>query len=265
MAADKIVGGLKSLAKRGVNQVLRSAGMQVTRLEADQIRQRAVRLDLGEGDVEGTDVDARRVLNLLNYTKTSGSAYSGDEFEPGYHSITIGQMRYVGQRDPAQRLASVPFDFAGKTVLDIGCNQGGMLFELPRSIKHGVGIDYDSRMINVANRIRSQKKLDNVDFYVFDLEREDLAYINDFLSTPRVDIAFLLSICMWIRNWREVVGFVSQLSDNLLFESNGSPQQRQDQEDQLSTCFADVQLLKQSSEDDPKQQNRKLYLCSGPR
>ena len=57
-------------------------------------------------------------------------------------------------------------------MLDIGCNQGGMLYELSNRIKYGVGIDYDSRMINVANKIKSHNKLNHLDYYVFDLEKE---------------------------------------------------------------------------------------------
>lgn len=250
------------LAKRAVNGILRPLDLRLERVEAKRPRTQVHRLDLAPVQMDGMDADTRRVLNLLNYTKSSGSPYSADGFQAGYHSTTVGGRRFIGQRSPSERLSGVPFDFKGKTVLDIGCNQGGMLFELSEKIEAGVGIDFDSRMINAANRLRAHNGNSNIDFYVFDLEREDLGYIEDFLASSRVDIVFLLSICMWIKNWREVVDFASSISDHILFESNGSLAQLEEQEDHLVACFRDVRRLAEFSNDDPNQKQRKLYLCS---
>jgi SAM-dependent methyltransferase len=76
-----------------------------------------------------------------------------------------------------------------KTALDLGCNQGGMLLEIAEIIKVGIGIDYDSRVINATNRISSFRRYTNLRFYVFDLEGEIPGMIDNFLPES-VDIVF---------------------------------------------------------------------------
>ena len=159
------------------------------------------RLDTTKDD-ENFDSSIKRVMNLLSYTKKSGVSYSGGKFNTGYHSFNIKGYEFAGQRNPKLRFENLPFSLKGLSVLDIGCNQGGMLHAFSDEIKHGVGIDYDSRMINVANKIKSYTEANNLDFYVFNLENENLDYIRDFLKEEKVDLAFLLSICMWIENWK---------------------------------------------------------------
>ena len=144
------------------------------------------------------------------------------------------------------RLEDIPFSFDNLSVLDIGCNQGGMLYELSNRIKFGVGVDYDSRMINVANKMKSHCKLNNLDYFVFDLEKENLDYLSDFLPEDKVDVVFLLSICMWIENWREVVAKIPTISRKLIFESNGKPEQQQEQIDELKSIIKPSSLSEKS-------------------
>ncbi len=203
----------------------------------------------------------RQIHNLLNYTKTSGSYYSALQYPAGYHSIDIDGHRLQGKRDPASRLERIPLDFSGKTLLDIGCNQGGMLFELDHTIKSGVGIDYDPRMINAANRIKALRGANNLQFYVFDLEKEPLALIEDLIPAPKVDVVFLLAVCMWLKNWRSVISCAASISDMMVFESNGTESQQAAQIAYLNELYRDVTLLAEHSDDDPKQKKRKLFWC----
>lgn len=213
----------------------------------------------------GDDGDPLRQLqNVLNYTKTSGSSYAARQYPAGYHSIEIDGHRLKGQRDPARRLELVPFDFNGKTVLDIGTNQGGMLFQIAGKVKWAVGVDYDPRMVNAANRIRSATGAGNLSFYVLDLEREPLALIQDLMPEPRVDIVFLLAVCMWLANWREVIDFAAGISGSMLFEANGADRQQADQEQYLRSLYGKALILAESSEDDPGQKKRRLLYFSEP-
>lgn len=206
----------------------------------------------------------RQVQNVLNYTKTSQSVYSAMEYPAGYHTIEVNGQRVAGQRDPSKRLALVPFDFRDKTVLDLGCNQGGMIHQLAGVVKWAVGIDYDPHMINAANRIRCAMRAENTSFYVLDLQKEPLSLITDFMPDPRADICFLLSVCMWLENWREVIDFAQSKSESMLFETNGSPSQQQDQIDYLRTKYAQADLLSETSEDDTSQKLRKLFYLGRP-
>ena len=205
-----------------------------------------------------------QVRNLLDYTKTSNTRYAVREFPAGYHTIDILGVRLQGQREPRSRLTMAPIDFTGKTVLDLGCNQGGMLHPIHDKVKWAVGVDYDSHMINVANKIKCVNGADNLSFFVIDLERESLNIIRDFLPDLQVDVVFLLSVCMWIENWREVIDFAQMISSSMLFESNGTPQQQRDQVNYLERKYHSVQALSESSTDDPNQRNRALYFLSDP-
>jgi SAM-dependent methyltransferase len=204
----------------------------------------------------------KKVLNLLNYTKVGSVSYSAGDFASGYHSIKIDDHEISGQRNPLIRFKDLPFSLTGLSVLDIGCNQGGMLYAFANEIKYGIGIDYDSRMINAANKIKSYSKVDNLNYYVFNLESENLEYINDFLPEDKVDVVFLLSVCMWIKNWKEVIDFSVNISDKLIFESNGKAEQQEEQINYLKRIYSKVELIHERSEDDPSQKMRQLLYCS---
>ncbi|HET8933376.1 MAG TPA: methyltransferase domain-containing protein [Polyangiales bacterium] len=209
--------------------------------------------------------DLAQIRNLLEYTKTSGSSYSARQYPAGYHSIEINGVRLDGQRDPAKRFELVPVDFAGRTVLDIGSNQGGMLLQLRDKIARGVGVDFDHRMVNAANRIKSSIGAQHLNFYVFDLEKEPLDLLRDFLPGGKVDVVLLLAVCMWLENWREVIDFAASVSESMLFETNGNDAQQTEQEGYLRLKYADVKQLSESSEDDPQQKRRKLFWLTQPR
>lgn len=209
------------------------------------------------------EADLNRIMNLLNYTKLSGSAYSANKYPAGYHTLVLSDRVLAGQRLPSARLDLLPISLEGLTILDVGCNQGGMLFEAEtRGIHWGVGIDYDSRMINAANKIKQYRGLGNLDFFVFDLEKEPLPLVNDFLQSERVDMVFLLSVCMWIDNWRSVIDFCSRLAPYMLFESNGSDEAQDEQAKYLMDHYSEVSVLQLMSKDDNEQKMRRLYFCS---
>jgi SAM-dependent methyltransferase len=249
------------MAKIVVNRILRYAGLELQSARAPlTVEEKLLQNEWGDNEND-QEANTRRVLNLVRYTKASSSPYHAGEYDAAYHTMEVGGKTIAGQRDPKQRLSLVPFDFSDKTVLDVGCNQGGMLFNLSVEIKHGVGIDFDSRMINAANRIKSHKKCANLDFYVFDLESESLRLIPAFLHHKTVDIVFLLSVCMWVKNWKEVISYLASIAPAMLFETNGSLSQQDEQTQYLRSTFSDVQLLSASSPDDPKQKFRTLLLC----
>lgn len=205
--------------------------------------------------------DLEKIKNLLTYTVTSGKSYNGRHHETGYHTLKINGQVLPGQRNPGQRLSTVKYDFTNKVVLDIGSNQGGMLFEIADKIKYGIGIDFDPRLVNVANRISNTNKY-NIDFYNFNLDKEDFNLINNLNRENNIDVVFLLAVCMWIKPWKELVAWVKQNSNYCLFETNGKSKQQAEQIDYLNKTFRSVEILAESSQDDPKQKKRKLLWCS---
>lgn len=246
---------------RSINRILSHFGIKLSRLEEENRSRPGNTYSLDVGSDDGIDLETKKILNLLTYTKDNAVQYNAKEYPSGYHTLEIDGRTFRGQRDPARRFDGVPFNFSGTTVLDLGCNQGGMLLSIADRIKSGVGLDFDYKMVNAANRVRAHKRLGNLNYYVFDLEKEHLELIRNFVPGSTVDIVFLLSVCMWIKNWRLVIDSARSISNCLLFESNGSQEQQIEQEAYLRTTYAEVVLVREASTDDSGQQQRKLFLC----
>jgi SAM-dependent methyltransferase len=204
------------------------------------------------------------VFRIVDQIRRNDRPYAGVDHAAGYHSLELRGERFRGQRDCSQRLAQVPFEFEGKVVLDLGCNVGAMLHSLSRRIQTGYGVDVDPRCIEAAQRIQRLNDAKNLEFFTFDVEGQPLSVLRGRLPVARVDICLLLSLCGWLAHWRELVVDASRMAPHLLFESNGTEQQQQEQSAWLRRCYGQVQLLSETSADDFERSDRKLFLCSSP-
>jgi len=206
--------------------------------------------------------NVNKVLNIIKYVKSSGYSYSGQHIDIGYHSIDLDGKYYRGQRDCLQRLEYIEkeIDFNNKNVLDIGCCIGGMLFPLADKINNGIGLDFNYKNINAGTRIVNYKKISNLAFYQFDLDKEDINFIDNFYD-DKIDIVFLFSMCMWLKKWKNVIDYIYNISDILLIETNGSSNQQLEQIQYVKSKYKDVKILYDKSLDDKGQHNRQLYLC----
>jgi len=154
----KIQVSLSSLLNAGLSHF----GLKVSRLERVHKVMPGNRYPLNIDSVDGIDLEGQKILNLISYAKNSTNAYNAEKFEAGYHTFKINGREFKGQRDPERRLKDVPFDFDGASVLDIGSNQGGMLLSIAHRIKAGVGVDFDYKMVNLANRIAAHDGSSNL-------------------------------------------------------------------------------------------------------
>jgi 2-polyprenyl-3-methyl-5-hydroxy-6-metoxy-1,4-benzoquinol methylase len=195
---------------------------------------------------EHSNEQLAQIGNLLNYTKTSGSSYSAKRYPAGYHTLRIDQKEIKGQRDPEDRLSKLSIDFSGLRVLDIGCNQGGMLFSVAKDIKWGVGVDFDYRLINCCTKLSqlTQTK-DTLSFYTFNIDKDPHKLLLDFFpeQTAKVDVIFLLAVCMWVDKWKELIDLCAQITDCLVFESNGLPDAQEAQINHLGQRFAQIDMV----------------------
>ena len=192
-----------------------------------------------------------QITNLLNYTKTSGSSYSAKLFPAGYHTLRLGDEEIKGQRDPRERLKKLNIDFSGLRVIDIGCNQGGVLFAIASDLKWGVGLDFDYRLINCCTKLsESNQTKDKISFYCFNIDKDPHKLIRDFLpdQTAKVDVIFLLAVCMWVEKWKELIEFCTNLTDCLVFESNGLPDVQDSQIAFLKQRFSNIRRIDQDTE-----------------
>ena len=202
------------------------------------------------------------ILRLLDETKTNKQWYNDRGLLAGYHSVNIDGEEFKGQRDPQMRLAKVDYDFSGKRVLDVGCSNGGLLQCLSSKISYGVGIDFNSKCINAANALKAAKGFDNLHFYCFDLDKEDLSLISSFLLGESVDICFFLNISLWVKNWKNAFRFCTEISQTMLFEAHGSDAQRKEQVEFIQSIYSNVKPLSLESNDDPTYSAREMYICS---
>jgi 2-polyprenyl-3-methyl-5-hydroxy-6-metoxy-1,4-benzoquinol methylase len=198
----------------------------------------------------------KKALQVIEYIKLNKNSYTGRNYQSGYHSIVLDGKLYDGARNNVNRISQVKgFDFLNKVVLDIGCNMGGMLYSMADKIKYGVGIDFDKKCINAANIVRDLNVVRNLNFYVFDLDNEDLNFIKNFIMEDKIDICLFLAVSQHIKRWKEVIQFCFENSDYLLFESNGKLHCQDAQINFIKELYKNTVYLSSEA-------RRKMFLCS---
>jgi hypothetical protein len=69
---------------------------------------------------------------------------------------------------------------------------------------------------------------------------------------------------MWLENWQKVIDFAHSKSKSMLFETNGSPFQQDEQINYLRGKYSAVNVVSDTSDDDPIQKSRKLLYLTEP-
>lgn len=202
------------------------------------------------------------ILTLLDATKINKEWYDQHGLTAGYHTIEIDGKKFKGQRDPQKRLQKIKYDFRNKRVIDIGCSNGGFLQSLAPLINFGIGIDNNPNCINAANALKSVKSSHNLNFYCFDLDRDDLSIINSFGLGEKFDVCLFLCLSLWVKRWKEVFLYMTEMVDTILFESHGSDSEQMDQLDFVRSVYNDITLISDASDDDPTYTTRKMYVCN---
>jgi SAM-dependent methyltransferase len=141
--------------------------------------------------------------------------------EFGYHSFSFAGLHLKGQRNNLMRISELKkfINFVDKSVLDLGCNTGGLLHHLPE-IKKGRGYDCDESCLVAANLINTTVRFHNdLLFQTANLETVDLSTL---AKKGEFDIIFLCSIGSWIKNWREVYAWAVKTIPLVVFEENNA-------------------------------------------
>ena len=180
----------------------------------------------------------------------------------GYHSFNIFNINIPGQRNPTKRLSHIKkiVDFKNKSVLDFGCNSGGMLLHLPE-IKKGIGYDFNPDCIKTAQFMNDILLFnDNLTFI-----QKDLNDVNfPELENTKVDIIFLLALGSWIRNWRELYTFSIKKAKTIIYETNNDREARP-QLKLFRDLKCDISIISAESDDDiTNNLGRKTYLIKCP-
>jgi SAM-dependent methyltransferase len=202
-----------------------------------------------------------KVIGAVRYALSqNGIKNYGHQFRAGYHTIEIDGEEFKGQRNMDKRFEKIDYDFDGKNVLDLGCNTGGMLFKIADKIKQGVGVDYNSRLINVANLLRYVNGHNHLGFYVFDLIKEPTEQLSNLMVNP-IDVCLMLSIAANVTNWREILKWVHKNSETVIYEAHGDLDFIDRQVELLNRLYKEVKQLSAVCDDDNDgMKSRQLFI-----
>lgn len=182
------------------------------------------------------------ILNSLHPAQRSGSDSLMDRLleasgsfrkKEGRHHLKRQQVAYcsfstpavtvpaeMAQRNAVRRLAR--FDLGrsqveGRSILDLGCNSGAMLFELSnRAPRSGLGIEYDQDKVELAREIASLSDLDRLEFRQSDIDALSEADLGQF------DIVLALAIEAHVMDPDKLLRMIAAVTRHTLyFEGNG--------------------------------------------
>lgn len=130
--------------------------------------------------------------------------------------------REEAQRDAGRRLQRfgiVPDQVRGRRILDLGCNNGAMLFQLSNyAPARGLGIEYDPEKVQLARRIAEFAAVENLEFRVGDLDQMQAADIGG-----PFDIVLCLAIEAHVKDPAHLYELLAATTrGNLYFEANAS-------------------------------------------
>lgn len=165
--------------------------------------------------------------------------------------------RDEAQRDAAQRLRRFGITEAlvsGRRVLDLGSNNGAMLFELSNFRPAlGLGIEYDAEKVDLARRIAAFAGLDSLEFRQADVDMLEAGQ----LGAP-FDVVLCLALEAHVRNPRHLYALLGEVTrGSLYFEANASTKPKRVESELAAAGFTDVRFLGTCDDDVVPRNNRR--------
>jgi 2-polyprenyl-3-methyl-5-hydroxy-6-metoxy-1,4-benzoquinol methylase len=166
------------------------------------------------------------------------------------------------QRDSSKRLNRFGLNtkiMKGRTVLDLGCNIGGVLFEAQKyQPAKCIGIEYDKEKVEIARQITAFSGLHNICFFTGDIEKLTVDEIGGAF-----DIVFCFAVEAHIKKKRRLFRTLGKVTKGTLyFEGNSSSDPEIIQKYLKDNGFKDVNFLGFSNDDCIADNNcRPLFLA----
>ena len=165
--------------------------------------------------------------------------------------------RDEAQRDARRRLEQFglrPEDVRGKRVLDLGCNNGAILFQISNDQPaQGVGIEYDPEKVDLARRIAAFAGIERLEFRVGDLDALDARAVGG-----PFDVVLCLAVEAHVQDPDHLYRLLADVTRGvLLFEANASTKPKS-VEAALARCgFTDIRHLGTCDDDIVPRNNRR--------
>ena len=165
------------------------------------------------------------------------------------------------QRDSTarlRRLGVTASNISNCSVLDLGCNNGGTLFELQKfEPRRSLGVDYDSDKVALANRLAALNGLNSVSFRQADVEEATV----ESLEGP-YDVVFCLALVEHVRAQACLYQLLSEATKSVLFfEGNGSTRPEDVSVALVRAGFSSVEMLGTCDDDRVENNNRPLFVA----
>ena len=142
-----------------------------------------------EGIIEKTDYES--IQSTIDYIRIlHGNSEQFGTRGLFYQSLPVWGIK--GRRPTDLRIREYGLDsiVAGKRVLDIGCNTGFLDIALTDKAKYITGIEYNQKLVDIANIVKDKMGLTNVTFAQGDF--------NKYVAPDKFDVIFSFAVHMWI-------------------------------------------------------------------
>lgn len=195
-----------------------------------------------------------KISNGRHTLKTQGVIYCS------FNTPKLTVMREEAQRDAYTRLKQFikeEHKLEGSSVLDLGCNNGAILFELTNyKIGSGLGIEFDEDKVQVAKDIAKLNCFAYLDFRIGDIDLVEPS-IGDF------DFVFALAIEKHIKNPKRLYRLLSQVTKKaVFFEGNAGCDIDSVKIELFSVGFREVELLGMCCDDIRPENNKRPLLVA---
>lgn len=174
-----------------------------------------------------------------------------------FSTPALSVRRDEAQRDAARRLFRFGIgepDVRGKRLLDLGSNNGAMLFELssfgPAS---GLGVEFDPEKVDLARRIAVFAGLDTLEFRQADVDQLDATDLG-----PPFDVVLCLALEAHVQKPKRLYELLADLTrGKLYFEANASTRPKEVESALRAAGFEDIRHLGVCDDDIVPRNNRR--------
>jgi len=123
-----------------------------------------------------------------------------------------------GRRSTACRFQLYDYNFTNKRYVEFGSNCGHNLFHVQHELRWGVGFEYNSGYVNIANIVKENMGYRNVSFYVFDLMKRKASQALAYLPENTVDVSVIFALNFYLSNevWGSYLDFLLRITEDVM-------------------------------------------------